>query len=180
MSSLLRLVGKGILALSPIIILIWILKFAYDILARIIGVIFNTTANNLFATLAILLILLLILAYAGHLLETKKDFILLKISEFFINKIPVVDSLYNVIKDMVKMFSGSSDTQYLGVGYLQLGEHKVVGFITKEEDEHLWVFVPTTPNPTSGFLFRVEKEKIERTDISVADGLKKVVSLGIK
>ena len=43
-----------------------------------------------------------------------------------------------------------------------------------------WVFVPTTPNPTSGLLVRVEKDKIERTDISVADGLKKVVSLGIK
>ncbi|WP_304210272.1 DUF502 domain-containing protein [Helicobacter canis] len=180
MPTLFRLIGKGLLALAPVIILLWILTFAYGILARIIGVIFNTTANNSLATFAIVLMLLLILAYAGHLLEKNKDFILLKLSEFVIDRIPGVASVYHIIKDVVKMFSGSGGAEYLGVGYLRLGEHKVVGFITKEEDEHLWVFVPTTPNPTSGFLFRVEKDKVERTDISVADGLKKVVSLGIK
>lgn len=180
MPTFLRLIGKGILALAPVIILLWILTFAYGILAKIIGVIFNTTANNPIATFAIIVILLLILAYAGYLLEKNKDFILLKISEFVIDKIPGIASVYHVIKDMVKMFSGSGGAEYLGVGYLRLGEHQVVGFITKEEGEFVWVFVPTTPNPTSGFLFRVEREKIERTDISVADGLKKVVSLGIK
>lgn len=180
MPTFLRLIGKGILALAPVIILLWILTFAYGILARIISAIFNTTANNTTATLAIIVILLLILAYAGYLLEKNKDFILLKLSEFVIDKIPGIASVYHVIKDMVKMFSGSGGAEYLGVGYLRLGEHQVIGFITKEDGEFVWVFVPTTPNPTSGFLFRVEREKIERTDISVADGLKKVVSLGIK
>lgn len=180
MPTLLRLIGKGLLALAPVIILLWLLTFAYGVLARIIGAIFNTTANNTLATLAIVLLLLLLLAYAGFLLEKNRDFILLKLSELVINKIPGVASIYHVIKDVVKMFSGSGGSEYLGVGYLRLGEHKVVGFITKEEEEYLWVFVPTTPNPTSGFLFRVEKDKIERADISVADGLKKVVSLGIK
>ena len=132
MPTFLRLIGKGLLALAPVIILLWILTFAYGILARIIGVIFNTTANNTTATFAIIVILLLILAYAGYLLEKNKDFILLKLSEFVIDKIPGVASVYHVIKDMVKMFSGSGGAEYLGVGYLRLGEHQVVGFITKE------------------------------------------------
>lgn len=183
-SAFFTLVGKGLLALAPIIILLWLLKFAYDFIAHIIGAIFDTTEHNMFATIMILAILLGILLYSGHLLEKKKDFILLKISEFFIGKIPFVASIYNVIKDMVKMFSGGNDKQYLGVGYIRLGDQEVVGFITKEEQndegEFLWVFVPTTPNPTSGFLFRVPKDKVKRSDLSVAEGFKKVVSLGIK
>lgn len=183
-SSFFTLIGRGLLALAPIIILLWLLKFAYDFIAHIIGAIFDTTEHNMFATIAILVILLGILLYSGHLLEKKKDFILLKISEFFIGKIPFIASIYNVIKDMVKMFSGGNDKQYLGVGYIKLGEQEVIGFITKEESnergEFLWVFVPTTPNPTSGFLFCAPKDKVRRSDLSVAEGFKKVVSLGIK
>ena len=137
MPTLFRLIGKGLLALAPVIILLWILTFAYGVLARIIGVIFNTTANNATATFAIIIILLLILAYAGYLLEKNKDFILLKLSEFVIDKIHGIASVYHIIKDVVKMFSGSGSAEYLGVGYLRLGEHRVMGFITKEDGEYI-------------------------------------------
>jgi uncharacterized membrane protein len=40
------------------------------------------------------------------------------------------------------------------------------------------VFVPTTPNPTSGFLMLVPDEKVTRLKMSVADGLKYIISLG--
>jgi uncharacterized membrane protein len=40
------------------------------------------------------------------------------------------------------------------------------------------VFVPTTPNPTSGFLILVPEEKVTKLDMSVADGIKYIVSLG--
>lgn len=182
--NIFKLMGEGLLALAPIIILLWLLKFAYDFIAHIVGAIFDTTEHNMFATIAILAILLGILLYSGHLLEKKKDFILLKITEFFISKIPFVASIYAVIKDVVKMFSGSKDKQYLGVGYVKVGEAEVVGFITKEETIHnkecLWVFIPTTPNPTSGFLLCVPKDKVRKSELSVTEGFKKVVSLGIK
>lgn len=180
MTALFRLIGKGILVLLPVIILLWILKFVYDIIASIIGVIFDTTAHNLLATMGILIVMVLILAYAGHLLEKSKDFVLLKISEFAINKIPYIASIYAVSKDIVEMFLGSKNDTYLGVAHISLGELEVIGFITKEEDDFYWVFVPATPNPTSGFLLKVPKDKIKKSNLSVADGLKKVVSLGIK
>ena len=180
MTTLFRLIGKGILALLPIIILLWILKFVYNIIAIVVGVIFDTTANNLVATICIIVIMMFILAYAGYLLEKSKDLMLLKISEFVINKIPGIASIYAVLKDIVGMFSGSKNDAYLGVAHVTLGELEVIGFITREEDNFYWVFVPTTPNPTSGFLLKVPKDKIKKSDLSVADGLKKVVSLGIK
>ena len=61
-----------------------------------------------------------------------------------------------------------------------------MGFLTSEDADIrinpgqtlVCVFVPTTPNPTSGFLMLVPDEKVTRLKMSVADGLKYIISLG--
>jgi uncharacterized membrane protein len=62
-----------------------------------------------------------------------------------------------------------------------------VGFLTSEQQEQmgarvgkklLSVFIPTTPNPTSGFMVLAPEEKVTRLTMSVADGIKYVISLG--
>ncbi|MCE3039149.1 DUF502 domain-containing protein [Helicobacter anatolicus] len=180
MKWIFRLLGKGILVILPFVILIWILSFVFSIVNYIVQFVFNTTSNSVLGTSIVLVVMFLTLIYAGYLLEKNREFLLLKISEFVIEKIPGIGAVYAVLKDMVKMFSGSGGQSYLGVAFVSLAGNDVIGFITKEEEEFFWVFVPTTPNPTSGILLRVPKDKIRKTDMSVSDGLKKVVSLGIK
>jgi len=62
-----------------------------------------------------------------------------------------------------------------------------IGFITSEPDAEVQskfngkvvcVFVPATPNPTSGFLLMVPEEKVTKLEMSVADGIKYIISLG--
>jgi len=61
-----------------------------------------------------------------------------------------------------------------------------VGFVTGEQEEAfhggqqktLSVFIPTTPNPTSGFLILVPESEVKKLDMSVAEGIKFIVSLG--
>ncbi len=48
----------------------------------------------------------------------------------------------------------------------------------KTKEKVVTVFVPTTPNPTSGFLILVPEDKVTKLDMSVADGIKYIVSLG--
>jgi uncharacterized membrane protein len=66
------------------------------------------------------------------------------------------------------------------------GTHSI-GFITSEQqaevqtktkEKVVCVFVPTTPNPTSGFLIIVRADKVTRLEMSVADGIKYIISLG--
>lgn len=182
MKTIFRLIGKGLLGMLPIIILIWILSFLYGLILKFVQIIFNTTANSTIATIGVIVLMILLLLYTGYMLERSKNFTILKISEFLIAKIPVVSTIYSILKDMVKMFSGGGEGDYLGVAYVKIGNAKVIGLITKEEkgEDVFWVFVPTTPNPTSGLLLRLSKDDIEIANMSVADGLKKVVSLGIK
>jgi uncharacterized membrane protein len=62
-----------------------------------------------------------------------------------------------------------------------------VGFLTSEEHAQIFpqiheklvcVFIPTTPNPTSGFMVLVPADKMTKLDMSVAEGVKYIVSLG--
>ena len=62
------------------------------------------------------------------------------------------------------------------IGFMTSEQHDEVQRKTKEKT--ICVFVPTTPNPTGGFLLIVPEDKVIKLEMSVADGLKYVVSLG--
>ncbi|MFP4333050.1 MAG: DUF502 domain-containing protein [Campylobacterales bacterium] len=178
--SLFNRVGKGLLALLPIIILIWIFRFVYNIFEGMFFYVFGVTDNNIFMTVVIFLISILFLYNIGRVLERNREFILLKITELLIDKIPIVKSVYSVIKEIVGMFSKKKDDSYLGVAYVPFGKSKIIGFITKKEGDEYAIFIPTTPNPTTGLLVYMKQIDVEVTDMEVSDGFKKIMSLGIK
>jgi uncharacterized membrane protein len=62
------------------------------------------------------------------------------------------------------------------IGFLTSEQHDEIQMKTKEKV--VCVFVPTTPNPTSGFLILVPEEKVTKLDMSVAEGIKYIISLG--
>jgi uncharacterized membrane protein len=102
--------------------------------------------------------------------------------------VPLLNKFYGAIKQVNEAFSGSKNSfktvvlvEFPGPGNFS------VGFITNEAQGEVrnktgknivGVFIPTTPNPTSGFLILVEEEKLTKLDMSVADGIKYIVSLG--
>ena len=103
--------------------------------------------------------------------------------------VPLLNKFYGAIRQVNEAFTtgkkGSFKTVVL-VEFPREGMHSI-GFITSElhnevrqktEGKAVCVFVPTTPNPTSGFLILVPEEKIIKLDMSVAEGIKYIVSLG--
>jgi len=105
--------------------------------------------------------------------------------ERLILRVPVVRPLYNGIKQILESFAAPRETGFMQVVLLEFPRKGIrsIGFITNEGydasgQKLLNVFVPTSPNPTSGFLQMVREEDILRTDISVDDALKMIVSAG--
>lgn len=133
--------------------------------------------------LAILLICIAGLAarnYFGKKMIVWADTVLMHIP--FLNKIygatkQVNDALVtgnkNSFKTVVLIEFPHAGTYSLGFLTSEDAEIKV-----KPEEKLVCVFVPTTPNPTSGFLMLVPDEKVTRLKMSVADGLKYIISLG--
>jgi len=102
--------------------------------------------------------------------------------------VPVVNKFYGAIKQVNEAFSGNKNSfkTVVLVEFPREGMYSV-GFITSEQraevqqktkEKVVCVFIPTTPNPTSGFLVLVPEDKVTKLDMSVADGIKYIVSLG--
>lgn len=194
MSSLFRILGKGIMVILPFALIIWLLYFLFGILDSLWGLILSTVsfAVKIFAheeivtefpsilvSVGLLIFMLLIIFYVGYKFEKNQNAIFIKAGEWIVSKTPFIGSIYHTIKDLVGMIGGNSKDKYLGVAFVSMGENEIIGFITKEEGEYFWVFCPFAP-PTSGLLFKIHKDKIKQADMTVSDGLKKIVSFGVK
>lgn len=99
-------------------------------------------------------------------------------------RVPLLNKIYGTIKQVNESFSSnkSSFKQVVLVSFPH-ARSRSLAFVTGEQkglgDEKLIsVFIPTTPNPTSGFLLLVPESEIIKLDISVADGIKFIISLG--
>ena len=102
--------------------------------------------------------------------------------------VPVVNKFYGAIKQVNEAFSGNKNSfktvvlvefpreGIYSVGFITSDQHAEVQHKTKEKV--VAVFIPTTPNPTSGFLILVPEDKVTELDMSVAEGIKYIVSLG--
>ena len=103
-------------------------------------------------------------------------------------QVPLFNKFYGAIKQVNEAFSGNKNSfktvvlvefpreGMYSVGFLTSEQHAEVQQKTKEKV--VAVFFPTTPNPTSGFLVLVPEDKVTKLDMSVADGIKYIVSLG--
>ncbi len=114
-----------------------------------------------------------------------------RLGDFIVSKMPLVSSIYSLLKQLFEtVFSPKSQSfkQAVLLEYPRKGIW-IIGFLAGEttgELAHklpikkmLSVFVPTTPNPTSGFLVMVPSNEVVKLKMSVEDALKYTVSCGI-
>jgi uncharacterized membrane protein len=104
--------------------------------------------------------------------------------EHTIMRVPLMNKIYGTVKQVNSSFSSnkSSFKQVVLVTFPH-ARSRSVGFVTGEQkglgpESLISVFIPTTPNPTSGFLVLVPESEIIKLEMSVADGIKFIISLG--
>ncbi len=114
-----------------------------------------------------------------------------RLGDFIVSKIPLISSIYTLLKQLFETVlspKSQSFKEAVLVEYPRKGIW-IIGFLAGESSKELQtktpsldllsIFVPTTPNPTSGFLILVPKNEVIKLDMSVEDALKYVVSCGI-
>jgi len=110
--------------------------------------------------------------------------------ESLLGRIPLVRTIYHSVKQVaVTIFSsqGKSFRRVLLIEYPRKGIYTlcfqtgdaVAEVVEKSGKEVINVFVPTTPNPTSGFFIMVPEEDVQELEISIDDALKMIMSLGV-
>ena len=112
------------------------------------------------------------------------------LGEWIVYKMPLVSSIYSLLKQIFETFLSNKKQSFNKVVLFEYPRKGIwiLGFVssaTKGEvkkilqDEMVNVFVPTTPNPTSGFFIFVPKKDLTELKMSVEDGLKFIISCGI-
>ncbi len=110
-------------------------------------------------------------------------------AEKFLGKVPFLNTVYRSAKQIVQTFGRENRAVFKEVVLIEYPRSGcyVLGFVTCEASSEIDqamdrkltnVFVPTTPNPTSGFLLLLPREEIISLDLSVGDGMKMLISGG--
>jgi uncharacterized membrane protein len=110
--------------------------------------------------------------------------------EASLNRIPLISSIYNGAKQISGTILDPSNKSFRKVVRLQYPRKGLwsIGFLTGGpannetvglNDYLVSVFIPTTPNPTSGFIILVPPEDITELDISIQEGFKFIISIGV-
>ena len=179
----------GIVVLIPIGITLYLTLFIVRISGRIIPKEINPNNYLPFNIPGVeIIIALIVITLIGWL---SLSFLGKKFFEYFNNilkKIPILRTIYSAIGQMTETFT-KSDSGQKSVVLLEYPRKGIwaVGFATKENEgiiknkigeDVINVFVPTTPNPTSGFLLMVPKKEIIYLDVSFEQASKFIVSAG--
>ena len=184
----------GIMSIIPIGLTYWIIKTLFIFFSKpgktIISYIFkvNDITNQWLVYLQYLLgfILTIIFLYLlGLIISNVLGKKLYKFFEYLLEQIPVVNRIYKSIKQITATLSMPNSKAFKKVVLIEYPRTglwticMVTGESMQGDDLYYNIFVPTTPNPTSGYLLFIKSEDTKELDLTVEEGLKIIISGGM-
>lgn len=185
----------GVLITAPISItlyLAWVLvNFVDNRITPLIPKAYNPETYLPFAVPGLgLVVLFIVLTLVGALTAGFLGRLFIKISERMLNQMPVIRSVYNAVKQILETVLAQQSTAFSEAVLIEYPRRGLwaIAFITGNtegevqnltEEETINIFLPTTPNPTSGFLLFVPRKDVIHLSMSVEEAIKMVISGGI-
>src|SRR4030042_244514 len=174
----------GILVLVPLIATILILVWAFNYVDNILQPLIRSTWGINFPGIGVAVAI--VLAYlAGIIASSILGRKIISFVEELLNRLPLFGQIYKGIRQIIGSFNEPRETGFMQVVFIEYPRKGIysLGFITNElhdhsEEKFYTVFIPTSPNPTSGFMQVVREEDIFKTNISVEEAIRVVVSAG--
>lgn len=194
MSHLRRYLIAGLLVWLPLGVTVLVVKVLVDIMDRTVlllpppwrpDALFGVHIPGIGLLLSLLIMLLTGITVA-NLLGRR----LVAIWEGILARIPLVRNIYSAVKQVVEAIFSSSGKSFRkvvlveyprrGMWCLALLTAESLGEVqSKTGADVVAVFLPTTPNPTSGFILMVPREDVVELDMTIDEGLKMIISMGV-
>lgn len=181
---------RGLIVVVPLGVTVYALQFCYDLTAGYLAPFIREITGTLPETVIIgvsIALFLGLLFMLGVIAAATAGRRIIGLFEFFIRRIPLVKSIYGASKQVVEVLSPKDslsnyeaavlvDFPYPGVRSLAFVTGRL---ILQDGKEYFRVFVPTTPNPTSGYLEIYPREHVHSCGLSMEDAAKAAMSAGI-
>lgn len=147
----------------------------------------NPHIQHILSVIAVLFFLVAFTVSLGALARWVFFHYFLRFGEYILNRIPIIGTIYKTSQDVIRTLFNEQAQPFKKVVMLPFPHAEVysLGFVTQEdlssfgEEDRVAVFIPTTPNPTSGFLIMVKKIDLVFLEMKVEDALKYIISCGV-
>jgi uncharacterized membrane protein len=189
---------SGLFLVAPLVVTVWAFGKIIDLVGGNFRAIFffYVPADYLNAPRLVLLwdilgtaIAIVLITMLGYVSRYVFGKYFLQAAERFVEGIPGVRPVYKTVKEIISTFSTQKRDLFNKVVLVQFPHEGAwsMGFLTSRETGEVGqrlgtdvraVFIPTTPNPTSGFLVFLPAEKVVELDMPVSDGMKMIISGG--
>ena len=180
--------ATGLLVILPVAVTAWLLWKIFSVLDGILGdLISHYVGRRIPGTgfVATLVLILLVGLFASNLLGRR----LIALGEYILHRIPIVRQIYGGVQQISTALLGDKRSQYSRVVLVEYPRKGVyaLAFQTNtmraplrgtDGEELVSVFLPTTPNPTSGFMLLLRREDVIPLAIRVEEAVKFVISGG--
>lgn len=186
---------SGVLLLAPLAVTIWAFSAIIDFVGGRFRPLFFAYVpatwreyTILWDVLSTIIVVVLVTGF-GYLSRYVLGKYFFSVGERFMQSIPGVNAVYNTVKQIVDTFGTQNRNLFNKVVLVEFPRKGTwaIGFLTNRAQsepqirsgEEVWtVFIPTSPNPTSGFLLLVPRREIVELEMSVGEGMKMVISGG--
>ena len=180
----------GLMAVVPFLVTIWVLWVIWDAvswfrqwLQQILQIEVRTGLTLPGLELVLVVVLLLAIGvFTRNFLGRR----LVRFYEALLARVPLVSSVYGAVKQLsTALFGDGSDfsgvvlVEYPRRGIWVVGFQTGASFLEHEGGNLVNIFVPTTPNPTSGFYVMVPREDVRELDLTIEQASKLIMSAGI-
>lgn len=189
----------GIFTCLPLIVTVYLILFLYrlmtsDVLPIIVKIAekYNCSLPPYILQLSAFVFVIIIIFFIGLIARAYIGGKIFKLIEKIVATIPVARTIYYGTKQVIESFKTTKGSTFSKVVLIEFPRRDMwmIGFVVKDalplmsqptlnSDEGYNVFVPTAPNPTSGFVAVVAKNDVKELNVSVEDAIKFVISIGL-
>lgn len=169
----------GVLALVPVVVTLEIVFFVKGLVSDLLISVYGV-ADNIVYTALVFAVSFAIFTYIGYRVSLGRSWIIHTIDQI-IQRIPLLNSVYRVTKKIVNLVSGHEKKEQREVVYIEYPKDGlwVPAYVTNKEKDMYILFVPTSPNPTSGFTIIVHESKVVKSKMSIEEATSFIVSVGV-
>lgn len=170
----------GILAVIPIVVILQIMLFVRDRVSDLFEMVYGYADNYLY-TILVFAVSFIILISIGHKMVKEGRFWAIAAIDYIIERIPFLNTVYRVLKKVINMFSSHNQAIAKEVVYVEYPKEGVwmTAYVTNRYDDKYVLFIPTSPNPTSGFTVIVDKSKVIKSEMNIEEASSFIISVGV-
>lgn len=170
----------GVFTIIPIVIVLQIMIFVKDLTSELIRVVYGFSDSYVY-TAILFIISFSFLVWIGQTITVKGGSWVIRLIDWIIEKIPLINTIYRVSKKVINMFLSRDEAIAKEVVFVEYPKDGVwvPAYVTNRFENKYVLFVPTSPNPTSGFTVIVDKSKVQASNMDIEDATTFIVSVGV-